>query len=513
MKVIDSAEDFARGPAFNVDAERAELQWLLTSGVLGRSTNLARVLRYICEERFHGRASEIKEYTIAVDALGRTPDFDPQTDTIVRVTVHSLRKRLTEIYENEAAERGMRVMIPHGHYAPWFLPNEPGTAVPSGVELVDSPQIEPAASAPPRWGDPVHFSSLSPGVAHRRWMIATAFIAVLIAGWGLTRLAAKRGPVAGVSAATTGTPPPDTIHALLGNGRKAYKDHSGEVWSPGRYCQGGSSVPVLAQKIAGTEDPELYRGGIRGIAHCIFPVKSGNYELHFFFAETSDLPAVTRPVTLTINAGPDISFDVVDRAGGDGIATSTVATGVTPENDGTIRVDYVSEISLLNAVEILPAPSPQLLPVRIVAASHSFVDDKGQVWLSDRYFKGGRRGQTPVMENVLKPGLFSSDRVGEFSYDIPVVPFEHYQVKLYFRELWFAAGNGGMGGPGSRVFNVSCNGEPLLKDFDILAEAGNSPIVKTFDHIQASATGRIDLSFLPVVNYPVVNAIEIIPED
>jgi len=42
------------------EAERKELDWLLTSGVLGRSGNLARVLTYICEERFAGRASQIK---------------------------------------------------------------------------------------------------------------------------------------------------------------------------------------------------------------------------------------------------------------------------------------------------------------------------------------------------------------------------------------------------------------------------------------------------------------------
>jgi hypothetical protein len=69
------------------EAERQEYEWLLTSGVLGRSGNLARVLTYICEEHFQGRADQIKEYTIAVEALGRRADFEPQTDTIVRVSV------------------------------------------------------------------------------------------------------------------------------------------------------------------------------------------------------------------------------------------------------------------------------------------------------------------------------------------------------------------------------------------------------------------------------------------
>jgi hypothetical protein len=37
--------------------------------------------------------------------------------------------------------------------------------------------------------------------------------------------------------------------------------------------------------------------------------------------------------------------------------------------------------------------------------------------------------------------------------------------------------------------------------------------VKTFDNVEASAGGRIELYFMPVVNYAAVNAIEILPED
>ena len=188
-------------------------------------------------------------------------------------------------------------------------------------------------------------------------------------------------------------------------------------------------------------------------------------------------------------------------------------TGVAPENDGAIHIDFTSEVSLLNAVEILPAPSASLLPVRIVVGSKPYVDSANQFWASDRYFSGGRHGLPPESAKQGNLGLYESDRVGRFRYTIPAVPLAHYRVRLYFREPWFGKENGGTGGPGSRVFDVACNGEMLLKNFDILAEAGSAPIVKTFDHIQASAGGSIELSFMPVVNYAVVNAIEILPED
>jgi hypothetical protein len=203
----------------------------------------------------------------------------------------------------------------------------------------------------------------------------------------------------------------------------------------------------------------------------------------------------------------------VDDAGGNGIATSTVVTNVAPLNDGSIHIDYTSEVSLLNAVEILPASSAKQLPVRIVVGPKPYVDGDNQVWSSDRYFSGGRHGLPPESAKQGTLGLYEFDRVGRFRYSIPAVPRARYRVRLYFREPWFGKENGGIGGPGSRVFDVACNGEFLMRNFDILAESNSAPVVKTFDNIQASAGGRIELSFMPVVNYAVVNAIEVLPAD
>jgi hypothetical protein len=296
----------------------------------------------------------------------------------------------------------------------------------------------------------------------------------------------------------------------MGADGRTYIDHSGNTWATGNYCQGGTNVAVPPQRIEGTEDAPLYLNGVRGIAHCVFPVTPGFHELHFYFAETSDLQVATNVAILSVNAAPGMNIDVVDNAGGDGIATSTVVAGVAPENDGAIHVDFISEVSLLNAVEILPAPSAKLLPVRIVASSKPFVDSAKQLWASDRYFSGGRRGQSPESAKRANLGIYESDRIGRFRYNIPATPLAHYRVKLYFREPWFGKENGG---PGSRVFDVACNGKLLMKNFDILAEGGSQPIIKTFENVQASASGRIELYFMPVVNYPVVNAIEVLSEN
>jgi|CZKF01.1.fsa_nt_gi hypothetical protein len=495
----------------NLQAEKDELSWLLTSGVLGRSSNLARMLTFICEKHFLGLDDQATEYSIATEALGRRDDFDPQNDTIVRVTAHSLRKRLQEIYQTEGAHRPVHIQIPLGNYMPSFVHLGEDHA----LDLQDTPA--PASSGPEQVLPYAHpASDTTQPKRFSRWLVVASFflaVFLLCSFFVVSYRKAKKAALTAPQDSPAALPQPtNTIRALMGTGRKTYVDHSGYTWTPSKYCSGGENITVAAQNIIGTEDPYLYLGGNRGLVRCTFPVKPGEYEVHIHSAEISDLQPVTRPVILSINAGADIHFDVVDSAGGDGTETSYVLTGIHPENDGAIHLDYTSEVSLLNAVEILPTDSEKPLPVRITTSPFSITDSANQRWLSDRYFRGGRRGQVPNSIETLNRGIYSHDRIGSFRYDIPVVSPGKYRVTLYFSEPWFGEHNLGNGGPGSRIFNVSCNGSLILKNFDILAEGGTNPVTKTFDNIPASAQGKIELSFIPVVNYPLVNAIEILPE-
>jgi hypothetical protein len=492
-------------------AEKDELNWLLTSGALGRSSNLARMLTFVCEKHFQNQDDQVTEYMLATEALGRRESFDPQTDTIVRVTAHSLRKRLQEIYQAEGVDRPVHVLIPLGRYVPSFVPSTENHA----LDLREAPQLASSWSQLAlRRAHSTAVKLLPKQLSH--WLVLSGVVAAVsllcVAFLFSHRNTAKAVVVSSPDLPAALPPPNNTIRALLGTGRKTYVDHSGYTWTPGKYCSGAESVTVPPQKIIGTDDPYIYWGGIRGIAYCTFPVKPGQYEVHFYFAETSDLQPVTRPALLSINTGADIHFDVVDSAGGDGIATSFVQTGIHPENDGNIHLEYTSATALLNAVEILPADSEKLLPVRIAAGPNSITDSANQLWLSDRYFIGGRRGQVPNSTNTPNRGIYSYDRIGTFRYNIPVASPGSYRVRLFFYEPWFGQHNLVNGGPGSRIFDVSCNGNMILKNFDIMAEGGTSPVVKTFDNIQATAEGRIELSFMKVVNYPEVNAIEIVAE-
>ena len=107
---------------------------------------------------------------------------------------------------------------------------------------------------------------------------------------------------------------------------------------------------------------------------------------------------------------------------------------------------------------------------------------------------------------------YSWARIGHFTYSIPVDPDETYTVRLHFIEPWFGNQNSGVGGKGSRIFDVTCNGIGLLKGFDIFAEGGTGPVVKTFAHIAPNGLGKIELEFTPVNNYALVSGIEVVPE-
>ncbi|HSY35588.1 MAG TPA: malectin domain-containing carbohydrate-binding protein [Acidobacteriaceae bacterium] len=493
-------------------SERAELDWLLESGALGRSANLMKVLRYVCDETAAGRGDQIKEYSIAVEALGRRADFDPQTDTIVRVTVHTLRKRLQDIYDSgEGASHAVRIVIPSGKYAVQFVHLPETGHVPSLLH-VPRPAAGVAPLAAARSASPAVPPEPS-GSARLPWFWFAALVVVGVLAATLWRQShSSRSSLMGAFSPAAPVTISGPTHILFGKGRHAYTDHSGIRWEPQPACEGGEVVPPTGLAFSGTEDSYIYDGGIRGIVRCIFHAPPGLYELRLHFAEPGNLEPAHRVVSLAVNAGPTQSVDVVDRAGGDRAATTFTIPGIRPENDGTIHLDFTSEVSPVNSIEILPAPTAQPLPLRIVAASTPFKDDGGNVWLSDRYFRGGRHGQPTDQEHRPSLGLYSSGRIGTFQYSLPAPTGSKYRVTLYFREPWFGQENGAPGGIGSRVFNVYCNGQSVLQNFDILADGHGQSVTKTIDGVSPTAQGEILLSFVPVTNYPLVNAIEVTPE-
>lgn len=78
-----------------------------------------------------------------------------------------------------------------------------------------------------------------------------------------------------------------------------------------------------------------------------------------------------------------------------------------------------------------------------------------------------------------------------------------YEVRLYFAETY-----GSTSGVGKRVFDVAIEGETVLDNYDIFADAGkNTAVMKSF---VVQADTNIDIDFDRVVQNPLVRAIEIV---
>lgn len=304
------------------------------------------------------------------------------------------------------------------------------------------------------------------------------------------------------------------VRAMVGQGREPYTDQAGFVWSTDKFCSGGDSFMVSKPAIQGTGDPSLFQGGRSGAFSCAFPVPPGSYELHLLFAETAGLQENARSIGYSVDGGQPTDLDVVDDSGGDDTATAKIVTGVRPEADGAIHLDFTEPHSFVNAVEILPEPEQRPLPIRILAGRETpYRDQEGRLWLPDRDFFGGRQSNHgSEVRGLADSGIYDGQRLGHFRYSIPVAPGNNYTLQLHFIERWFGPANQNVGGVGSRIFDVSCNGAQILKNLDITREAQNTPLVKTFQHIQPTPQGKIEIYFTPNVNYPAVSAIEILPE-
>jgi len=513
------------------EQSKTELATVLKSGLLAHAPGLAQFLEYVCGRCFEGQASQIKEYSIAVEALGRPPDFDQKKDSIVRVEAHRLRKRLRRYYEGEGAGHSVQIVIPAGQYVPQFVLQEDASTVLAQVAEIYE---EVEAGSPPN-GDiavqpPQDLAGHDP--PKNRWIwfggIAVILAAILFV-WQLAPQLRMVSPVAkaeGPQLPLFSGGEDREVRILVGSSASKYIDRFGSVWSGDRFFQGGSVFSTQpAYHIIGTQDPTLFHSRREGTFQYAIPLKPGTYELHLYFAETlfgegniAGGGETSRLFDIVVNGRTLNSyFDVIADAPGPNTADIKVYKDISPTPDGLLHLDFppgTKEKAFLNAVEILPSIPSKLRPIRIVARDTSINSKDGRLWGADRYFVGGQRvlRRDPI-QGTPDPELYLGERFGHFQYSIPVAPGK-YTVTLRFCESWFGPGKPVGGGAGMRVFDLYCNGLALMRNFDIFKEAGgdNRPLDKVFHSLEPNAQGKLVLSFVPVRNYACINAIEVVDE-
>ncbi len=511
-------------PSVERNAERQELEHVLSSGIVDPESNPGKLLRYLCEKYFEGAAADLKERNIAMDVFHRMASFDKRSDSIVRVEAYRLRKRLAEFYAGPGRDRPLRIVLPIGHYAP-VIEARAHSSADAGVE---PPEEEQAAPAPVEHPGPA--TMRPPAFDRRKWVrIGLAAVSVLAAALAVTWFIRARHAIASrttapsVNVRADRLPAPvaaegDEIRILPGYAKPRYVDRLGRVWLGDKYFQGGDMFDAGPNSIGRAFDPVLFESRRDGLAFSYdIPAKPGKYELRLYFSEfhfgTRMSPVggeTSRLMEVFLNGATILhAFDVFSEAAGSETAHIRAFRDVTPAKDGMVHIRFMGlyDRAFVNAIELTPQPDKSIRPIRMVARLSPFVDKQGAVWAPDDYVRGGQLlSRDELVSGAVDPELYEGERFGSFNYAIPV-PAGHYMVTLYFHEAYFQQ-------PGLRVFNVFTDGQTLLRNFDILREGGGrlSPVTRTFHNLAPNAQGVIDLSFVPVVNYALINAIEVVSE-
>jgi hypothetical protein len=97
-------------------AFRGQIDRILRSKALEGSDVHRRLLSYLADKTLSGEAERLKEYTVALDALGKPATYDPRHDSVVRIQVGRLRVKMGEYYQSEGVTDPILVTLPKGGF-------------------------------------------------------------------------------------------------------------------------------------------------------------------------------------------------------------------------------------------------------------------------------------------------------------------------------------------------------------------------------------------------------------
>ena len=511
----------------------AELSRLLESPTFRNSKRCREFLEYTVQHTMTGPSGTLKERSIGVELFHLPPDFDTGEHTIVRVTANEVRKKLARHYLAENGNpHAVRIDLPPGSYSAEFawgataavtqppeevlIPEE--VVAPAETQVLPETQVleAPVSSKRSAWVLAATFLVIAASIAVWRWPAAKP-----VAG------DAKVTPVAG--SALAATPVSGTVRIIVGSAN-VYSDRSGRPWGPDQFFSGGSLFVRSSARILRTLDPDIYRHVRQGEFRDDIPLQPDNYELHLHFAETGLADFISaessgegqRLFSVSANGKTLLqSFDVVADADGANTSDERIFRDISPAGDGLLHLNFTPSrgTAVLSGIELIPVGRGKVRPIRIRAGwTTGWQDARGQQWQADSYFLGGNalvRTTNPARGSDSFPdmGIYAAERWGHFTYAIPVAE-GRYKVTLRFCEGHYGRGNTGVGGLGSRVFDVYSNGVALMRNFDIFKQAGGEgrPVDRTFTGIRPNAQGKIVLSFVPITSMACVNGIEVIEE-
>jgi beta-glucosidase len=226
-------------------------------------------------------------------------------------------------------------------------------------------------------------------------------------------------------------------------------------------------------------------------------------------ASTSPCSAITYTIFRSTTAGftPSSSNQIATGV----TSTAYSDSGLTPSTTYYYLVEAVGSGGSSSASSQASATTQSV----VVTPQGVAIDAGGPAvgsFFADQDYVGGttiahsNTINTAKVNNPAPPSVYQTGRIGNFTYTIGGFKTSvNYIVRLHFCETYWTS-------PGSRVFNVSINGSPVLTNFDIFAAAGGQNIANIQQFTEpVNSNGQLVIQFTTLVNNSLINGIEIIP--
>lgn len=200
---------------------------------------------------------------------------------------------------------------------------------------------------------------------------------------------------------------------------------------------------------------------------------------------------------------------------GDSYAFVVKATAVQPgANVANIVIEHTGTNT--PATLGLTVTGTDLAAIRINSGGSQYMDSNGIMWAADSHYVGGDvyYNNTLTINGTPDQILYRRERYGAegFGYAIPVANGT-YTLELHFAEIWWGVSRRQTeDNTGQRVFSVLAEGQPILMDLDIWAEAGSATaLIKRIENVTVS-DGVLNLMVEVAVDNAKFTAIAVIPQ-
>lgn len=303
-----------------------------------QSRQSVKLLRYLVEHSLDGNEEALRERAIGSTLFGREPKYDTNEDSIVRVSVAEVRKRLARYYHEAGADQRLEVTIPVGSYRVEFHTRE-------------APKEEPEM----RVAAPV-----SETARNRKWRLAVVAAVAAIAAAGVylawPKPAVDRfwGPaLADKSAVVILAPHPVVYSFTRETFRRFRKDDATHAQRQIEALSGPEDAVIPLKDVVPIRDQYLGLGSAHAISSvaAIMAVREKAYQLKFgrsfSFQDIRHAPAVLVGAYAnrwTLQLTEDFRFTLADRGGAPQILdrkTGTVWALKDLQPDGRTSEDYV----------------------------------------------------------------------------------------------------------------------------------------------------------------------------